>query len=379
MKKIIVCLLLVISLVCFVSCDAADEIHPNNGGTDLNENNNNGNPNNNENSNNQEQEEIIKHKITFILDDYTHLEASEIEYVEGEGLDSLPVPMVDAEFENDDYNLRFIYWYMDNGEEKEVVTSISKDETRDFVLKPMLQYNNVYNQTFEKYRFDIEDNKIYPFVNKSCLDDYPRFDTYALIKLVDKDEITEVNVDNKIYYKVNCVVEDIYDIRKLEIDCKQSSYYGNCHEDGSLSDDYFVYISKNMYSLYEKCDKFIVPANIKYSYGYDKESDYSSMPYLMVVFPTKNEPISIFDYVTVDNEAILNFYPVVEENVLLSNQSEFVGNDLIIKTYIEITYKKYLCDSLSLNPTFEEFSEWLIKSIYRLEQRVKYCTRGSGF
>lgn len=315
----------------------------------------------------------VTHKITFILSDIVHLEQTTIEYIEGEGLEELPTPIVDERSTDYDANFRFIYWYMENGEETEVVTSICKDETRDFVLKPMLQLNYVYDVAFEKYRFDIEDKKIYPYIHSNHQGQSIGFRIYALIERVDKMKIEEVTVNDKTYYKVNCIIKDIYDINKLEeFKNVERLYSGNCNEDGTPADKYFIYISKDIYSIYEEYDEFIVPVTIRYSYNFYKIYNYS-LNQISVFFPDVDKPLSILNLEFInEKKANIDFYPVVYGNVILSGQNEFYQDDVEIVAHIETSYKKYVYDNLSLTPTLEEFSVWLIKALYRLEQRCRY-------
>lgn len=318
----------------------------------------------------------IKHKIIFELDDDMHLEETEIEYIEGVGLESLPIPTIDNDPNQDeDYQYKFVYWYIDNGDESEVVTYISPDETRDFVLKALLKYGKRYRESYAKFQFDIEDKKIYPFVFKPCLVEYPLFNTYALIKIKDRDKIEEVTISDDVYNKVYCNIIDVYSVLKLDdfkdVECR---YSGNCNYDGQpFEQDYYIYIPKEIYLLYEAFDTFIVPTKIKYTYDYNDDLD-KTPGWVIVSVP--NDPISICEFECTDKGMAIDIYPVVDGVVRLNAYKELTGLEDGYVSYIEETYKLYMYDNLSANPTFEEFETWLIKAIYRLEQRVKYNYTG---
>lgn len=317
----------------------------------------------------------IKHKIIFELDDDMHLEETEIEYIEGVGLESLPIPTIDNDPNQDeDYQYKFVYWYIDNGDESEVVTYISPDETRDFVLKALLKYGKRYRESYAKFQFDIEDKKIYPFIYKGTLESYPLFNTYGLIKITDRDKIEEVTVNKKLYYKVYCDIIDIYSVLKLDDFKDVEILYSDHHyNDPSIVEEYYIYIPKEIYLLYEDFDTFIVPTKFKYTYYYTDDSDrtpcqvFISVPY---------DAISICKFEETHKGMAIDIYPIVDGVVRLNAYKELTGLEDGYVSYIEETYKLYMYDNLSLNPTLEEFDEWLIKAMYRLEQRVKYNYTG---
>lgn len=329
----------------------------------------------------------VKHKITFDISDSLHLEETEIEYVEGIGLESLPIPTIDNDPNRDeDYQYKFVYWYIDNGDESEVVTYISPDETRDMVLKPMLNYGYRCRESREKYRFDIEDKKVYPFVSILCSTNFPIFDTYALIEIIDRDRIEEITVKKETYYKVYCKIIDVYSELKLDnfkdVECK---YFGNYnYDEDTFADEYFIYIPIEIYSLYEDFDTFIVPTKIKIDCIY--EDDLASIPtQILITIPSEVNPLSICEYkptYSTDFKYIgmaINIYPVVDGIIRLNAYNELTESDEEHVSYIEYTYKTFFYDKLSSNPTIEEFSEWFAIAHYRCFQRARYVLKGGQF
>lgn len=193
----------------------------------------------------------IKHTINFNLSSSVYLENTKLEYVEGEGLSELPVPQINNENDDEKYQYVFVYWYSkgEKDEPNEVITSISKDEKRDLELYPRLVYKYIYDMTFEKYNFEIEDGRDYPSTKHFCLDSYPSFNIYGVIELDKETDAIENNINGVKYYQVKCQLLDIYDMFKLtdDLGIDQVIYDGNCNSDGSHTGrSYFVNMSEDV-------------------------------------------------------------------------------------------------------------------------------------
>lgn len=324
-----------------------------------------------------EQKQEIKHTINFHLNSNVYLENTALEYVEGEGLEKLPIPTVNNENTDEEWQFVFVYWYTkgERNEPNEVFTSISKAESRDLELYPLLVYKDIYDRTFEKYNFEIEDGRAYPSTKRKDFDSFPTFNIYGVIELDKEENVVETDIDGTTYYQVKCQIVDIYDMFKLteDLGIKDVWYEGNCNSDGThTGKSYFVNISEDAYLKYNSCDKFIVPLNIKYNYGFDETYNFGEL--ITVRYPLESEAIATIEYQVDENkkEVYFDFYPIVDGKVLVEDQSSFIDYVNGYQSYIIRTYKTYICDRLSDEPTFEEFDSWLIKCYNRIIQRTRY-------
>lgn len=328
----------------------------------------------------------IRHKITFHLDDKMTMEETEIEYVEGVGLETLPIPIIDNEDRIEEFETIFIYWIgsTDGNEpslkidsfDNEVFVSISKEETRDLDLYPRITTKKEYNMHYAKYEINMEEKFEYPGVTHLCLDSFPEFKKYGLIELNRKSNDEKVTISEITYYKVNCYLLDIYDEFKLTsyIDLNYNEdgvkYFGNCNEDGSYDEiQYFVYVPELVYETYKTIDEFIVPMNIKYFLFYDQ--NIFKIYINNVLFPDETEPIASFEFEYVEKNINLDFYPVID-NIVLIDQSNYFDSEYLITPYLVSTYKTYINKNLDLYPTIQEFETWITESILRTNRRIQY-------
>lgn len=153
----------------------------------------------------------------------------------------------------------------------------------------------------------------------------------------------------------------------------QVIYDCNCNSDRSHTGrSYFVNMSEDAYLKYQNCEKFIVPLNIKYNYGFDETYNFASP--IVITYPKDSEPISIIEYQIDEktNELFYDFYPVIDGKVVILDQSEFIESGYTYQSYIIRTYRTYICDRLSDTPTFDEFDSWLVKCYNRIIQRTRY-------